>query len=625
MASRRRLSISFCGLPDEDVERLRENDLEFYGSDSSGTSDSGTDDEGLDAPPPTKRPHASSSDEVSGEENTSGSGESDREEAHCGYIAAKIHDLKKQGCDCEGKSHYEDLATDELEELIFSLETASKWDKKIFVMGKLSAGLRSQQAASRQRSFTYKVLGVDVCRKAFCEVHGLGHHTLRSLQEHVEAGLIVPPLHKLTGRPAKHAVSESVKHDITMFIRNYASSFGMPQPAAPRGTSGVAPTYLPASLSILELHRLYCDANPEGRVGRDTFRRVWLHTAKDVIIMKRRTDVCDRCDKFREKMRAAKTEEALAAASQELEVHLTNARDERTYYNDIISVAKDELHEAAGENRDPAMTHLTCDYAQQIELPFHTRQVGPLYFKSRFKVQLFGVCNEAARQQRNYLFHEGQCIGQDGKKSHGPNSVLSILNDYIANSGEVGDSIYLQADNCVGQNKNKSVIAYLLWLTLTGRSTDIHLSFMAVGHTRCTVDGYFGLLKQKVRSSDLDTMEQVEAAVNSCSTVNEAKLYSWEWREWDDFLARFFRPVRGIAKFHHFRVDNTQPGRVFMEAVHDAEEERNLFRDNVTVDDVIAPGLPPIIPVAGISEARIAYLQKEIRHHMVTDITPPWE
>ena len=110
--------------------------------------------------------------------------------------------------------------------------------------------MRPQQAASRRRSFTFKVLGFDVCRKAFCEVHGLGHHTLRSLQEHVEAGLIVPPPHKLTGRPAKHAVSESVKHDITMFIRNYASSFGMPKPAAPRGTSGVAPTYLPASLSI---------------------------------------------------------------------------------------------------------------------------------------------------------------------------------------------------------------------------------------------------------------------------------------------------------------------------------------------------------------------------------------
>ena len=152
--------------------------------------------------------------------------------------------------------------------------------------------------------------------------------------------LIVPPPHKLIGRPAKHAVSESVKHDITMFIRNYASSFGMPQPAGPHGTSGVAPTYLPASLSILELHRLYCDANPEGRVGLDTFRRVWLHTAKDVIIMKRCTDVCDCCDKFREKMRNAKTEEALVVASKELEAHLTNARDERTYYNDIISVAR---------------------------------------------------------------------------------------------------------------------------------------------------------------------------------------------------------------------------------------------------------------------------------------------
>ena len=89
MASRRRLSISFCALPNDDVERLRENNLEFYGSDSNGTSDSGTDNEGLDALPPTKRPHARSSDEVSGEENTSGSGESDREEAHRGYIAAK--------------------------------------------------------------------------------------------------------------------------------------------------------------------------------------------------------------------------------------------------------------------------------------------------------------------------------------------------------------------------------------------------------------------------------------------------------------------------------------------------------------------------------------------------------
>ena len=101
------------------------------------------------------------------------------------------------------------------------------------------------------------------------------------------------------------------------------------------------------------------------------------------------------------------------------------------------------------------MTHLTFDYAQQIELPFHTRQVGPLYFQSRFKFQVFGVCNEAARQQRNYLFHEGQCIGQDGRKSHGPNSVLSILNDYIANSGQLGDSIYLHANNCVGQIKKQ--------------------------------------------------------------------------------------------------------------------------------------------------------------------------
>ena len=60
----------------------------------------------------------------------------------------KIRDLKKQGCDCECKSHYEDLATGELEGVIFSLETAGKRDKTFIVMGKLSAGLRPQQAAN---------------------------------------------------------------------------------------------------------------------------------------------------------------------------------------------------------------------------------------------------------------------------------------------------------------------------------------------------------------------------------------------------------------------------------------------------------------------------------------------
>ena len=95
---------------------------------------------------------------------------------------------------------------------------------------------------------------------------------------------------------------------------------------------------------------------------------------------------------------------------------------------------------------------------------------------------------------------------------------------------------------------------------------------MSVGHTRCTVDGYFGLLK-KVRNSDIDTMTQLVAAVEGSSHVNEAQVFDWQWREWDAFLMRFFQPIRGITKFHHFRVKNTEPRIVYIkESVREVEQ-----------------------------------------------------
>ena len=41
--------------------------------------------------------------------------------------------------------------------------------------------------------------------------------------------------------------------------------------------------------------------------------------------------------------------------------------------------------------------HITFDFALHVTLPHHTRMMGPLYFLSIKKVQIFGVCYEGAR------------------------------------------------------------------------------------------------------------------------------------------------------------------------------------------------------------------------------------
>ena len=172
--------------------------------------------------------------------------------------------------------------------------------------------------------------------------------------------------------------------------------------------------------------------------------------------------------------------------------------------------------------------YLTFDFAQQLELPYHTRQVGPIYFQVRYHVQCFGVCEESAHRQHNYLFHESQCIGKDGKNS--PNAVLSMLHTHLSRYA-ISRKLCFHADNCVGQNKNRTVVGYMLWRCMCGLSDEVELNFMQVGHTRCAVDGYFGALKKKFRSLDMDSMDDVEVTVNSSCEANRAVVFDWEWRD----------------------------------------------------------------------------------------------
>ena len=144
----------------------------------------------------------------------------------------------------------------------------------------------------------------------------------------------------------------------------------------------------------------------------------------------------------------------------------------------------------------PTYAHYTFDFAEQLHLPHHSRQEGPLYFKVCRKVQLFGICCDINNVQINYLIDESETIGQSGYKSHGPISVISMLDHHFSNHSQKEHICHCHADNCVGQNKNRFRIRYLVWRVITGKHKQYLLLFMEVGHTRRLVDGHFGLIKK---------------------------------------------------------------------------------------------------------------------------------
>jgi len=168
----------------------------------------------------------------------------------------------------------------------------------------------------------------------------------------------------------------------------------------------------------------------------------------------------------------------------------------------------------------------------------------------------------------------------------------------------------------------RSVIAYLVWRTMSGLSDNIELSFMRVGHTRCSVDGYFGLLKQRYRSSNVDTMDDVSSVIESSCEANSSVPFTWQWRMWDEFFAEFFRPIEGIRKYQHFRMSSAEPGIVHArDGCFDAEVSLQLLKAGIST----VPSKPPApVAPAGISEKRLAYLENQLAPYLTQDSVAPW-
>ena len=192
--------------------------------------------------------------------------------------------------------------------------------------------------------------------------------------------------------------------------------------------------------------------------------------------------------------------------------------------------------------------------------------------------------NEGRQQQRHYLYTEAQCIGADSAKSHGPNNVISMLHHYLESTVN-SPTLHLRCDKCVGQNKNKSVMAYLAWRILVGKEESITVSFMVVGHTRCAVDGGFGLAKKKFRASDTDTYDQLASLVSASEAPNES------------------------CK------DPEEKGVVTMKGTCREEEPSvkvRILKDTSDEHTFSAEALPPILPPGGMSAARREYLEKNV-------------
>ena len=136
---------------------------------------------------------------------------------------------------------------------------------------------------------------------------------------------------------------------------------------------------------------------------------------------------------------------------------------------------------------------LVIDMAQNAETPcLSGDQMGNIYYMSPLLHYIFGVANPAKDFMDAYIWEEGLA-------NRGPDNIVSCVYLDLLRNGIVREDdpppstplkhLALAADNCSGQNKNKTMIKFCAWLVESGWVKKVTLLFLIKGHTKQDADG----------------------------------------------------------------------------------------------------------------------------------------
>lgn len=559
-----------------------------------------------------------------------------------------ISDFLANGCGCTRHCSSQFLL-EEVLETRRCFRAMPTFQKNCYILAQLRLFLKyadysvsSRSTSERQRQkFEYRInIDRPVCRAMFLFYYGETIKRLKRLQEYVVEKPMTPPVHGNAGATPVNAYAASDKETVISFIMNLAENHGLPDPGRDvRKGKGRLRILLPSIMNYRSIHGLYeynIAALGRSAIGYRTFLDIWQKELPYIEFNKPRSDLCMTCETFKKAINQAsacldeRKEATQVTLYKEALSHLHHAKKERLYYKAHSKVASAAYKQIQNESKDGTvpfrcnsrdmMMSYSWDFAQQFQYPFEDQQVGPIYFKTPRRAQLFGVCCEGSSRQINYLIDEADFPEKNA------NTVISLLDHFFTHHGLGEMNAYLTADNCVGQNKNNALIQYLMYRVLSKLHTKIEMSFLIVGHTKFSPDSHFGLIRQRYRQASVYTYDQLarligESAIdgyNVCQRYAEDTSKSTIiYRDWTSWLANYFKMIPNITSYHHFKMDVVDKGVIIVKKGIDSKEEKfNLLKNKSFLDGNQQHGMPIQIHPKGLSPEREWYLYEQIREHI---------
>lgn len=297
------------------------------------------------------------------------------------------------------------------------------------------------------------------------------------------------------------------------------------------------------------------------------------------------------------------------------EKHLQQVMTERRKYWSRRTKAKQYPHQYLSMILDGMDQHKTL-------LPRFMEQSSAMSACLRLKAHLVGVM---VHGRGNYIYISNDRVHSD------PNlTVHCVFRTLLQLPPPLPPVLYLQADNCFRENKNKFVFAFLAMLVeakvftkvywynlycLILKSPQVVLSFLPVGHTHEDIDQMFSRVSLGLSSANTETVRDLCTKLPTLFTpvpVVEEVHGTANFRAW---VEDHIMSLKGHAKPHSFKFSLGADQKLVIQSKHWSrrhnwlpEEGMEFLKVNSVLNDI--PGEPTMTPMV---EYDLGELTRSIR------------
>ena len=118
--------------------------------------------------------------------------------------------------------------------------------------------------------------------------------------------------------------------------------------------------------------------------------------------------------------------------------------------------------------------------------------------------------------------------------------------------GRMIGHLVLVAYNCGGQNKNKNMIRFSMWIVESSFSKKATLLLLIKGHTKNICNRMFNLAKNNYQKNNIFCTEDLYKILVSHYQLNLQQVLPQNFRYFESWLKEFYVETKETQKFHIF-------------------------------------------------------------------------